>query len=272
MELRKTSLACVTALLLTTPAGYAASLYGTNFGGTDDLFNISTATGAASSVGNTGNDDIGDLTSDFHTIWGIDLGGVNNLLEIDRGTGAASVVSTVSGAVADIVSIAFDTVSGVLYGNTSVGFGAAADELYSIDIGTGVATSVGRIGFNDVFALSFDTSGNLFGVSNDTGDLISIDTGTGAGGVIGSIGLGFVFDLAYDPDSGDMFASAAGMGSLFAVDTGTAANTFIGDYANIDASNIAGLAFVSEVPIPATLPLLLAGIGAFGVLRRRQKA
>lgn len=263
------------AFTLSAPLAQAASLYGTNFGGTDDFFSIDTASGAASSTGNTGNTNIGDLTSDTRagsaTIWGVDLGSVNNLLELDVVSGVASVATTITGAAASIVSIAYDEVSNTLYGNTSSGFGGGPDQLYTIDVVTGMATSVGIIGFDNVFALSFDTSGNLFGISDNTDQLLSIDTGTGAGSVIGATGVNSVFDLAYDPDSDAFFASGAGVDSLFSVDTGTGALSLIGSYSNGNATNVAGLAFgVAAIPVPASLPLLLLGLGAFGVMRRRK--
>ena len=39
----------------------------------------------------------------------------------------------------------------------------------------------------------------------------------------------------------------------------------------VDLNNLVSIE-VSEVPLPAGFPLLLAGLGAFGLMRRRQRA
>ncbi len=271
--------AATAIVLATTAPGGAATLFGTNYGAPDDFFQINTSTGQATGSGATGNPDVGDLTSDTRAgsarIFGIDLsaGGPNDLLQIDTGTGVASVLSTITGAVGRITSIAFDTVSGVLYGNTTLGFGGGSDRLYTIDVGTGVATEIGAIGFDNVFALAFDMAGGLYGVSDRTNELLSIDTGSGIGSLIGSTGLNTVFDLAMDPDSGIMYASDAfSTDSLYTIDLGTGATTLVGGFNNPNATNIAGLAFdVAAVPLPGALPLFFAGLGALGLIGRRRR-
>jgi hypothetical protein len=111
------SILCLGALAASLPAA-ASALYGVSFDGPTPLYSVNTSTGALAAIGPTGGRDIGDLTSDTRAasfrLWGVDL--TENLLHtFDTGSGAIS--STVAISLEDrITSIAFDTVSGKLYG------------------------------------------------------------------------------------------------------------------------------------------------------------
>lgn len=262
------------AALLSAPQAQASALYGVSFSGPTPLYELDQTSGALSSVGPTGSDNLGDLTSDTRagsfTLWGMRIAS-NELVTIDAGTGA------ISGSVAldsadRMVSIAFDAVSGRLYGNTSVGFGAAFDALYEINPLTGATTFVGRILFSNVFALAFDQAGTLFGISDNTDELISISTTTGNGALVGSTGLGFGFDIASRPEDGAMFLADSGTSSLYRLDTATGATTLVGGYGA--STNIVGLAFGpgGTVPVPGTLALAAMGLAALGARSRRATA
>ena len=85
-------------------------------------------------------------------MWGNRIA-TNELLTFDGATGA--VTSTVLMNSPDkMVSLAFDAVTGRLYGNTSAGFGAPFEALYEIDPATGVTTFIGPILFEYDFAPS----------------------------------------------------------------------------------------------------------------------
>jgi len=257
------------ALTLSAGAAQATQLYGADFGPPGVFYGIDTATGVASPVGPMGNTDVGDLTSDTRAggpIWGIDLS-ANELLTFDAATAGITSVVPITGSRAPITSIAFDPVTGVLYGNDTLAFGGGAGELYTIDPFTGAAASVGATGFDNIFALGFDQSGRLFGIDETTDEFLSISTATGMATSIGATGLGFSFDIASDPITGIMYLVDTGAATLFTVDTGTAAVTAVGGWGP-DAVNIAGLAF-APIPIPGALPLMLAGLGALGYLKRR---
>lgn len=266
-------LLCALALAagLSAPAAQASALYGVAFPALTPLFTLSQDSGTVAAVGPTGTDGIGDLTSDTRagsfTLWGVRIAD-NELVTLDAGTGA--ITGTVAMDSADnIVSIAFDAVSGRLYGNTSVGFGAAFDALYEINPITGATTFVGRILFDNVFALGFDQAGALFGISDASDELISISTATGNGTLVGATGLGFGFDIASRPEDGAMFLADSGTFSLYRIDTGTGATTLVGGYGSAD--NIVGLAFGpgGSVPLPGTLALSALGLAALGARSRR---
>lgn len=82
------------------------------------------------------------------------------------------------------------------------------DNLYSIDLQTGVTTLIGPVGFSDVDGLSFNRETLvLYGIDEDTDQLITINTDTGAGTTVGSLGrnleeTGLTFD-----DAGNLYAS-----------------------------------------------------------------
>jgi hypothetical protein len=271
---RRTLAIAVIALCGTFQAvpGHASTLYAVNFSGTTPLYTVDQVTGAASVVGGTLSD-IGDLTSDgVGRIWGVSLpaGSTNNdLVQIDPLTGNTVNTVAISGTRAGrITSLAYDPVTGVLFGNTTPGFGDAdGDDLYTIDPVTGAATPVGSIGFNDVFALGFDQAGNLFGVADSTNELIGINTGSGAGALIAGLQLGLLFDIASRPEDNVMFAIDSGTATTYTLDTSNGNLTGVGAWAG--PSNLVGLAFAS-VPEPTTLALLGLALAALGLIRRKK--
>lgn len=261
------------AIGLTGGAAQAATLFGSEYGGGGGLFTLSTATGALTPVG-PASSAIGDLTSDTRAgsfdLWGIDIAG-EALVTLDETTGATTGTTAITNARGQITSIAFDPVTGVLYGNNTQSFGGGSGALFTIDTMTGVASYIGETGYSNIFALGFDQNGALFGIDDSTDTFLSIDTTTGAGTAIATLNFGYLFDMASDPETGTMYVSQSGGGNtLHEIDTGTGTLTAVGPFGA--AENIAGLAFgaVSPVPIPGALPLLIGGLGALGALRRRR--
>jgi hypothetical protein len=252
----------------------ASTLYGVAYAGLTPLFTLDQGSGALATLGPTGGNDIGDLTSDTRagsfTLWGVRISD-NQLITLDAGSGA------ITGTVAmdspdDIVSIAFDVVSGRLYGNSSVAYGADFDALWEIDPLSGSTTFVGRILFENVYALGFDQGGKLFGIADSTDELISISTTTGNGTRVGDVDTGMSFDIASRPEDGAMFLADSGTGSLYRLDTSTGATALVGGYGS--GENIVGLAFGpgGTVPLPGTLALSALGLAALGARTRRLAA
>jgi len=249
-----------------------SELYGITFSALTDLYSVDQNTGSLSSIGPTGHDNLGDLTSDTRAgsshLWSVKIG-ANSLVELNPATGAA-ISSVPLNSPNSMVSIAFDPIGGKLYGNTSVGFGAPFDALYEINPATGNSTFIGRILFENVFALGFDQTGKLFGIADATDDLISISTTTGNGTFIADVPLGLSFDIASRPEDNKMFLADSGTSSLYMIDTGSGAVTAVGPYGS--SANVVGLAFLPKGQVPdagSTLTLLGLSAAILPFLRRR---
>ena len=271
----------IASCLVAGPA-LATELYSLDFPGASTLYRMDQVGGAAAAVGPVGLDAMGDLTSDTRpgteTLWGVRIASgdaLDSLVTIDPATGAAinSVPITIPAAAAapgHMTSIAFDPKSGVLYGNTSIAFGAPVEALYTIDPTTGNATFIGRITFDNVFALGFDQSGKLFGVSDATDDLIGIDLVTGNGSFIVDLQVGFAFDIASRPEDDVMFLADSGTTFLYTLDTSNGNLTGVGPYGGT-SPNLVGLAF-SAIPEPGTALLVTTGLAGLAAAGRKRRA
>lgn len=235
----------------------ADQLFGVEYSATTPLYSVDQGTGALSQIGPSGQDNVGDLASDTRSgsirVWGVRIAGGpgGELLEFNTTTGAATKVADIN-TTTRMTSLAFDPVGGKLYGNTSIGFGATADTLYEIDPANGNATAVGAINFPNVFALAFDQSGRLFGVSDDAKQLISINPTSGAGTLIAALAVSAAYDIASRPSDGTMFLEDSAGDKLYTVDTGNGALVEVGPFGG-SFVNIAGLAFLPAVPEPSTV-------------------
>lgn len=268
-------IACVSscalgALLVSASGASAEFLFGVEYNGPTDLFNVDQSSGAMTSIGPTGRNDLGDLTSDprdaSFRLWTNRIG-TNELIRLNPLTGAEE--SAVAMDSEDpIVSLAFDTVTGKLYGNSSVGYGAGFEALYEIDPDTGATTFIGRILFDNVYALAFDQSGTLFGVSDVNNELITISTASGNGALVATLQVGSVFDIASRPSDDTMFLADSGTGRLWTLDTGNGNVFDVGPFTGAVQNNVVGLAFG---PVPAPGVVSLGAIFAAGAARRRAR-
>jgi hypothetical protein len=128
-----------------------------------------------------------------------------------------------------------------------------------------VADFIGRITFEDVFALGFSQGGTLYGVADVTNDLIGIDLVTGLSSFIADLQVEFGFDIASRPEDDVMFLADSATNSLYTLDVGNGALTGVGGYTA--PLNLVGLAF-SPIPEPGTLLLLALGLPLLASRRR----
>jgi hypothetical protein len=184
--------------------GLAINAFGEIFGvgGTNandqNLYRIDAATGAVVFIGSTG---VGCFQAmafdDAGVLWGIGPCGPDMLWMVDTATGGLTNGPAVN---PNMVGLAFDPTSGVLYGvewnNTS-----NIDNLYTIDTATGATTLVGTLGVGTgVGDIYFDATGNLFGVVGGgqvPNDFVSIDKITGAASYVGATGFTGITAITY---------------------------------------------------------------------------
>ena len=271
--------ASIAVLSFSVSRAQAETLYGLDYPASATLYTVNETSGALTTVGPVGLDNVGDLTSDLVSrLWGIQIT-TNSLVSINPHTGAGTLGPSITGTAAaaggpafPIVSLAYDPLNTTLYGNTSVPYGGVlADELYSINTTTGAATALGVIGENAVYALGFSQAGNLFGVDGNC-NLVRINTATGAGTIVGATGLDGtsscgVFDMASGLD-GTMYLADNLTSSLYDVNLGTGGTTLIGPFGS--TTNVVGLA-VLATPEPGTVVLLATGMVVAWLGTRRKK-
>jgi len=122
----------------------------------------------------------------------------STLYSVDFSAGTATAVGSTGRS--NITGLSFQPGTGVLFG-----IDHATDELVTIDLLTGAATTVGALGV-DVFdvGLAFDAAGNLYLTSdsfidNSNPSLYSVDPSTGAASAIGTgTGTSGIVGLAFD--------------------------------------------------------------------------
>jgi hypothetical protein len=119
----------------------------------------------------------------------------------------------------------------VLYGAAYNGPGAPAS-LYKVNPNTGAPTLVGAIGFNQVGAIDFNTSGTLYGVGNRVSDgtqvLLQINPLTGAGTEVGPTGLSAdLQDISFRNGDNALYAYVSG--DIYTINTVNGAATLKGN-------------------------------------------
>ncbi len=207
-----------------------------------------------------------------------------NLFTMDPSTGVPTLVDPGAAGFGTIIQdLAFDA-AGVLYGNDN-------DQLYTIDLTTGVATATsglfhgGTLVDISMNTIAVDpTTDTLYGVSWDDLELFTIDTTTGAATSLGLLsGLDAAIDftdpsgLAFDSTGALYVSTGSQVGDIYALDiTDLTVATLVGNVGDTlvanggtDISSVSGLAF-APVPEPSALALLILGAIGLGALRTRK--
>ncbi len=108
-----------------------------------------------------------------------------------------TVISVGQTGVGEIYGLAYDEISGVMYG---IQGSAGASDLYTIDLATGKATVVGNTGIS-AGSLQFGFDGRLYAGNAGfmAGQLFRIDTQSGQSTLVGDTGFGDVTGLTLVP-------------------------------------------------------------------------
>jgi hypothetical protein len=120
---------------------------------------------------------------------------VGDLYNINPNTGAATVIGPLVDGTFNpfaVTGLAFDNVTGILYGSTSNRSATDIRSLVAIDPSTGAVTFIGAfgVGTQTMADLTFDiTTATLYGTGSSDGNLYVINTTTGLATAVGSSGL-----------------------------------------------------------------------------------
>jgi hypothetical protein len=234
------------------------TLYGvatfSNFG-TQSLYAINPATGAASLIGNTGLRQIAGLDWDQSS---------NQLIALTVGGDQFS-LNTATGASTLLVDANFGVPEGSIAFRNGTAFTTIFDNVHSWNGASWqLLGNSGLAAGADISGLDF-TATRLLGLAlNGTAgdELVSFDLTTGAASIIGATGTNAstVAGLAFDFNAGGLFMTDGS--SLYSLNEGTGSATLIGSHG---LSGFSGLAYV---PAPGTM-VLLAGTGLLASRRRR---
>lgn len=184
-----------------------------------------------------------------------------DLLKVTSAVALLTFAGAANAAVLDLESALND-------GTTLFADGAVivADPSTTLAVGDFVTNAVcplGGFGCNGSMTLTFDADVNSvmfeYGFGN-VGDSATLSIFDGLGGLLGTVLLTL--------DLGVSSANLSGFGTLRSILFDNTASTGAG-YAY---GNISYLPGAAVVPLPASLPLLLAGLGGLAVLRRRKAA
>src|SRR5262245_14559922 len=102
------------------------------------------------------------------------------------------------------------------------------DQLYTIDLATGVPTAVGPTGSGMIDGIALDGSGVLYGIDVAADELVTIDKTTGAASTVGSLGFN-VGDTGISFDrNGVLYMATEVPGNLYTVNVSTGLATVVG--------------------------------------------
>lgn len=233
--------------------------------------------GTTSTVGSFG---VGNVSGMFYhelsqTLYGLDNGS-DNLVIINTHSGAASPVGALGTNVRNQAGLTFDANSGTTYFIRGNGSGATTPfsaNLFTINLATGAASSVGNSGISgQTVGLAYDNANDiLYAITNNaSGDatnnnsLFTVNTSNGSMTRIGALGIEISNGgLTFDQEGRLVMIRQNNPDSLYEINTSTGASSLITNLPN--GTNGTAL---SLIPEPTTAAALILAIGLLSVRHR----
>ena len=297
--MKRVLLTAALSLSVASPALAASILYGTDNAAT---YTINTTTGVATLIGSNGLSGFGtdgygtilrDLTSTSSKLYGAQwtfasTGITGAVATVDAVTGAVTASASLTGLLETgfnqgLYSLAFDTSTNTLYGNT-------ARRLYTIDPATGATTFVGDLVPGSIVGLGIDAStGTLFSISQIVDAAGATTTLMRAlsksdGSILSTITLANQCncDIAFDPLTNRGYISSAitdADGNILStqldvLNSSLSGTTIVGSHGAAAPFGMSGLAFFgTSAPVPeaTTWAMMITGFGLAGFSLRRSK-
>lgn len=148
----------------------------------------------------------------------------DSLVSFDTNTLTKTVIGSL-GTTFNFGGLAYDQNSDVMY----MIDGRGSRSLHTVDRTTGLATTIGTHGIEDLFGLAFDSSSNTLYASGESPQgLYTLDVNTGQANLVGQPGVG-LDGLAYDSLRDDLVGLYAGPGDLYSIDKNNASSTLLHD-------------------------------------------
>lgn len=250
--------------LLTIISAEAAPIYMSGADGSS-LYTVNSTNGSSTLIGSYGLSSL--YTQSFSsdgTLYGIANGyGNGTLVKINTTTGAANSVGFASG-IENLMSMAFAS-DGTLYVGSW-----ATNNLYKMDVNTGLTTLIGALGFGGIMDLDFDSTGKLYALSDN---LYTVNTSTGAGTLKSTLSNGCLMGMAIDT-SNNFFATdyCTSNTPLYSMNTNTGALTSLGNTGIEKAMGGAFAPAANAVPEPGAIILVALGLLGIALCRKRVTA
>lgn len=156
-------------------------------------------------------------------LYGTILGSTSTLVELDPVTG--SVISTIGDVGYRVNGMTFDPTTGNMYATTSTGDASFPDGLITIDLSTGAGTTIGVSTGILVNVPAANSTGALYGWSEETDDLALWDKNAGTVTIVGPSGLGTAEQSLSFDDSDTLYYVSLCCEGIQIIDTVTGTGT-----------------------------------------------
>jgi PEP-CTERM motif len=181
---------------------------------------------------------------------------------VNATNGALTTVADITGSTSGSGTLTAPIGGGTLY------YFDHSNQLFTVNPGTGAATTIGALGFTvaGAFDLDFAPNGQLYATSS--GNFYQVNTSTGAGTLLGNSGTQLQALLAGD---GNLYGFAGT--SMYSIDLTNGALTFIRNTPAVLGNFDDGTpVLATSTPEPGTLVMLGTGaLAAAGAFRRKFK-